>query len=164
MAGTSLGVCPDREIAMGGWKMPMRVRTIMSQQVITVAVTESVREAARRMRSNGISALPVVKGGELVGIISERDLVDALIDGSNPSTALISRYMTAAPQYAGPEDDSSEVALRLLDMGVRHLPVVEAGQVIGMVSARDLLLLEVSPKRLTPPPGSGPSPAAGPAL
>ncbi len=164
MAGTSLWRPPGRDIAMGGWRMAMRVRTIMSQQVITVAVTESVREAARRMRSNGISALPVVKGGELVGIISERDLVEALIDGSNPSTALISRYMTADPQYAGPEDDSSEVALRLLDMGVRHLPVVEAGQVIGMVSARDLLLLEVSPKRDSPPPGSGPSPAAGPAL
>ncbi len=68
----------------------MRVKTMISQQAIKVQVTKTVREAGRRMRNNGVRALPVIKGNELVGIISERDLLDALVDGSNPSTALIS--------------------------------------------------------------------------
>jgi CBS domain-containing protein len=144
--------------------MAVRVKTLMSQQVIRVQVTETIREAGRRMRNNGVSALPVMKGGELVGIITERDLVDALIDGSSPSTALVSAYMTSAPQYAGPEDDSSDVALRMLNMGVRHLPVVEADQVIGMVSARDLLLLDVSRQTSSPPPSPGPTSVAAPTL
>ena len=116
----------------------------MSRQVIRVAVTDTVREAAKRMRGDGVSALPVMNGEVLVGILTERDLVDALIDGADPRSALVSAYMTPDPQHAAPDDESFDVALRMLNMGVRHLPVLEAGRVVGMVSARDLLLLDSS--------------------
>jgi len=119
----------------------MRVRMVMSQQVISAEVTESLIEAARRMRTDGVSALPVINREQLVGIISERDLVDAFIAGTDARQALVSAYMTPHPQYASPDDDSLDIAVRMLQLGIRHLPVVDGGQLVGMVSARDLLVL-----------------------
>jgi hypothetical protein len=72
----------------------MKVRLLMSRQVIRVTVTDTVREAAKRMRDDGVSALPVMNGEDLVGILTERDLVDALIGGADPRSALVSAYMT----------------------------------------------------------------------
>jgi CBS domain-containing protein len=63
--------------------------------------------------------------------------------------------MTSHPQYAAPDDDSSDVALRMLHLGVRHIPVVAGGKLLGMVSARDLLLLGMS----APGQGWGSTPA-----
>ena len=141
----------------------MKVRLLMSRQVIRVKVTDTVREAAKRMRDDGVSALPVMNGEDLVGILTERDLVDALIDRADPRSALVSAYMTPDPQYATPDDDSVDVALRMLDIGVRHLPVLEVGRVVGMVSARDLLPLDAGGGS---PPGHerGPTVAGRPAM
>jgi len=133
----------------------MRVRMVMSQQVISIRATQTVLEAARRMRVDGVSALPIIADEEVIGIISERDLVDALIDGVDPRKAQVFGYMTSHPQYAAPDDDSSDVALRMLHLGVRHIPVVAGGKLLGMVSARDLLLLGMS----APGQGRGSTPA-----
>jgi CBS domain-containing protein len=133
----------------------MRVRMVMSRQVINAGATETLLEAARRMRTDGVSALPVIDGEEVVGIISERDLVEAFINGADAGSTRVSAYMTSNPQYATPDDLSSGLALRMLDLGVRHLPVLEGGRLVGMVSARDLLLPGASgPGR---PPGQNPS-------
>jgi CBS domain-containing protein len=118
----------------------MRVRMVMSRQVISAGATETLLEVARRMRADGVSALPVTHGEEVIGIISERDLVEALIDRVDPGRTRVSAYMTSHPQYASPDDDSSDLALRMLHLGVRHLPVLEGARLVGMVSARDLLL------------------------
>jgi CBS domain-containing protein len=130
-----------------GRRLAVRVKTMISQQAIR-SPRPSGRPAGERV-TTGCVALPVIKGNELVGIISERDLHDALVDGSNPSTALISGYLTSA-SYAGPEDGSSDLALRKLNFGVRHLSVVEAGQVIGMgVGARPTRARRLSPGLVT---------------
>jgi len=73
----------------------------------------------------------------------EQDLVDALIAESNAQSATASEWMTAHPQCATPDDDTSDTVLRMLHPGIRHMPVVEDGKVIGMASVRDLLSLEV---------------------
>jgi CBS domain-containing protein len=118
----------------------MRVRMVMNRQVINAGATETLLEAARRMRTDGVSAMPVTDGEEVVGIISERDLVEALINGADAGSTRVSAYMTSNPQYATPDDLSSGLALRMLHLSVRHLPVLEGGRLVGMVSARDLLL------------------------
>ena len=130
----------------------MRVRSVMSRDVVSVPPEERLLEAARRMRSDGVSALPVRRGEEVVGIISERDLVEALIDRVDTEETPVSEYMSSDPQYASPDDDSSDLALRMLYLGIRHLPVVEADRLVGMVSMRDLLL-----EALPDPTRAGPS-------
>jgi CBS domain-containing protein len=120
----------------------MRIETIYRPEVVTAKTTESLRDAARRMDWMEIGALPVMLHDCLVGIISERDLSRAMADHADPVTTPISRYMTPEPFTASPDDDSLMVARRMIDLGVRHLPVVRDGEVIGIISARDLLAME----------------------
>ena len=129
----------------------MQIRTLVSPNVVKAEVTEPLVALARRMRAHGIGALPVYEGDRLTGIVSERDVVAAVADGV-ATTAVAAACMTPEPVTAAPNEDSAEVALRMLELGIRHMPVVEQGRVIGIVSARDLLMLEAWPGR-TPPVG-----------
>ena len=121
----------------------------MTPNVVRAEVTEPLVTLARRMRTHGIGALPVYEGERLAGIVSERDVVAAVADGT-ATTAVAAACMTPGPVTAAPNEDSADVALRMLELGIRHLPVVEQDRVIGIVSARDLLMLEAWPGK-TPP-------------
>ena len=123
----------------------MKVRMLMNQSVITAQVTESLHEVAARMRADEISALPVLNRNGLVGIVTERDLVAALADGLDTRKTLVSACMTPEPVAASPDDRVTAAALQMVDLGVRHLPVVEAGRVVGILSARDLMVLDLLP-------------------
>jgi CBS domain-containing protein len=120
----------------------MKVETIYRPDAVTAKTTETLREAARRMDWMEIGALPVMLHDRLVGIITERDITRALADNADPGTAPIARYMTPEPFTAGLDEDAHEVARRMLDLGIRHLPVVRDGDVVGIISARDLLAVD----------------------
>ena len=122
----------------------MKVRKVFHTDVITIEAWETVREAARRMRSKGCSCLPVMSGGELVGIITERDVVEAVAANENLGHAAVFDYMTEDPQAVSADDDCSEAASEMLAVGCRHLPVVDSTGLIGVISARDLLPLALA--------------------
>ncbi|HLH70969.1 MAG TPA: CBS domain-containing protein [Candidatus Dormibacteraeota bacterium] len=122
----------------------MEIRTFVRPEVIRGEVTEPLRVLAVRMRAHGIGALPLFEGERLMGILTERDVLAAVADGV-AETAVAAAYMTPDPVTAEPWEDSTVVAERMLERGIRHLPVVEHGRLIGMVSARDLLVLEAWP-------------------
>jgi CBS domain-containing protein len=128
----------------------MKVRNLYNATVISAGPEESLVEAATRMRTHGVSSLAVLDAGRLVGIITERDMVDALSDGVSPQAAQVSAYMAVAPEVAQLDEDSKDVAMRMLELGVRHLPVVDGEEVVGVISARDLLMLQAWPE-----PGAG---------
>jgi CBS domain-containing protein len=113
----------------------------MAHGVVATHPDESLTDIATRMRSNGVSAVAIMEDERLVGIITERDLMRAVADGLNPRGTLASAYMTASPHTIAPSEDASEAAHTMVERGVRHLPVVEEGRVVGFVSARDLLQL-----------------------
>lgn len=120
----------------------MKVNVVYRAEVIDADVADSMSTAAARMRENDVSSLAVLQDGELIGILSERDVVQAVADGVSLSHALVRQYMTDHPATANLEEDSSTVAKRMIDLGVRHLPVVDSHGLVGVVSARDLLNLE----------------------
>ncbi len=132
----------------------MRIRTLVAPSVVRAEVGEPLVVLARRMREHGIGSLPVFDGESLVGIVTERDVVAAVAEGVG-TTAAAETCMTAEPATASPDEDSRDVALRMLELGVRHLPVVEQGIVVGVVSARDLLMLEAWPGPAGRPCGLG---------
>jgi CBS domain-containing protein len=127
----------------------MQIRILATPMVVQAEVDEPLVALARRMRAYAVGALPVYDDGRLVGILTERDVVAAVADGV-VETALAGDRMTAEPATASPMEDSSEVAMRMVELGIRHLPVVERGAVVGLVSARDLLMLEAWPGGVPP--------------
>ena len=113
---------------------------IDEQEPITAPSRMTVSEAARLMKDRNIGALMVVEEDRLVGMFTERDgLFRVLADGLDAHETRLSDVMTPNPQTISP-DSGFTVALQMMhDGSYRHLPVVEAGRVIGIVSVRDAL-------------------------
>jgi CBS domain-containing protein len=105
---------------------------------------DSLREAASRMRARGLSVIPVMSGASLVGILTERDLVEACAKGVRPSMARVADYMNDGPVSVGVDDDSAVAGMKMLAIGCRHLPVTDHGRLVGVVSARDVFLATAS--------------------
>lgn len=121
--------------------MPRTIRMILEGQELVSANTETtVLAAAQLMKQRKVGAVTVIENGRLVGIFTERDaLFRVLADGRDAAHTQISEVMTRSPQSLSPESSFAE-ALRLMHQGgFRHVPVVEDGRAIGMVSARDAL-------------------------
>ena len=74
---------------------------------------------------------------------TERDIVTAFVNGLDPNRTLVATCMTSGPMVATPDEQVSEAALRMVNGGIRHLPVVEDGHLVGMLSARDLITLDL---------------------
>jgi CBS domain-containing protein len=129
----------------------MRLAEIMTRAVITTSPETSVRDAARLLSEHAIASLPVVdEDGELVGIVSEADLLRGRLpddprthllpisQGPDPSHAVAS-VLTPTVICLGPDADTADAAAAMLESNVRAMPVVDGGRVIGIVSRRDLL-------------------------
>jgi CBS domain-containing protein len=114
------------------------VSEVMTTRLQTVSPTTTVGEAVALMAQHRIGATMVMEGSRLVGIFTERDTVRAISQSHDAPGHEVSSWMTRDPKTVAPDVDV-EVALRtMLDNGFRHLPVVEGGEVVGMVSIRDL--------------------------
>jgi CBS domain-containing protein len=123
----------------------MRVSELMQPEVWQTYPGESLADAAIRMRDHGVGSLAVVDGEDLVGILTERDLLWAMADGAAPHVTKVSTYMSAPPVVVKPDTDVIAASRVMVEQDVRHLPVMEAGQLKGMISARDLLIVEAWP-------------------
>jgi CBS domain-containing protein len=114
------------------------VREVMKTTLYSVDPATTVGEAISLMAQNRIGSALIMEGGKLIGIFTERDTVRAISQSYDAPTHEISSWMTRNPTTVSPDVDSEEALRTMLDSGFRHLPVVEAGEVIGMVSMRDL--------------------------
>jgi CBS domain-containing protein len=94
------------------------------------------------MRMDDSDCVAVMSEGRLVGIITERDMVRAIADGVDPQHARADVVMTADPATVDADEDVAMVAVKMMKLGVRHLPVVnKAGKPVGVVSARNLVAI-----------------------
>jgi CBS domain-containing protein len=119
----------------------MKVSDLQHHELFTAQADESLDMAADRMNWYQVGALPVLEGQHLIGIITERDLTAALAEGADPVTTPVSDYMTAAPEVLQPDNEVADAAHRhrMLELGVRHLPIVRSGRLVGVLSMRDVL-------------------------
>ena len=110
------------------------------RDIHAVAPDASVLDALRRMAQEGIGALLVIQGTQLLGVVSERDYARKVALRGRASADTPVREIMTAPVLTVSPDDSVEACMRLCtDSRVRHLPVVEAGQVRGVISIGDLV-------------------------
>ena len=116
------------------------IRTIIDQQdLVTASAKTTISEAARLMKQHHVGAIMVVADGNLVGIFTERDaLFRVLAEGRDGQTTL-DDAMTRNPMTIHPDRSFAEALQMMYGGSFRHVPVVEDGRPIGMVSARDAL-------------------------
>jgi CBS domain-containing protein len=115
-----------------------RLQDLMSTELLTVDPNATVAEAAHLMSIRRVGSALVVEGDDLRGIFTERDIVRALAAEHDAGTHVVAEWMTATPVTLGPDATPTEALQRMLESGFRHLPVVEAGRLVGIVSIRDL--------------------------
>ncbi|MBI4534917.1 MAG: CBS domain-containing protein [Ignavibacteriae bacterium] len=122
-------------------------RLLENRPVFTIEKGSTVQAGAEYMSKNNIGALPVMDGARLVGIFSERDVINRVIArGLNPATTRVSEVMTS-DIVVGDSDDSYDACLKKMKQAnCRHLPIVEGDTLLGVISLRDLLLVDISEK------------------
>ena len=117
---------------------------VMTPDVVTLSAGASVGEAAKVMVRGGFGSVVVVQGRMLLGILTERDVLRAAAAEDDLRAASVERWMTPEPETALPDLDTEEAASLMLSRGFRHLPVVLDGELLGMVSLRDVLSARIA--------------------
>jgi len=120
----------------------VKVRDLPPGRLLSVDPQTLIAEVARQMQQDDSDSVAVISDGRLVGIVTERDLVRAIAEGMDPQQAKAEILMTADPATVDADEDVTVVAVKMMRMGVRHLPVVDkAGKPVGLVSARNLVAM-----------------------
>jgi CBS domain-containing protein len=118
----------------------VKVRDLPPDRLLSVDPSTKLSDLAREMRTNDSDSVAVMDDGRLVGIITERDLVRAIADGLNPKEATAAVVMTVDPATVTADEDVSVVAVKMMRLGIRHLPVVnDKDEPVGLVSSRSLV-------------------------
>ena len=111
---------------------------LMTRDVLAVAPEDTLGEVATKMVDRGVGSVVVSDFGRLIGILTERDMLRAMADRSHPSQARVREWMTEEPVTATESTTAEEAARTMLENNFRHLPVVEGGRAVGIVSIRDV--------------------------
>jgi CBS domain-containing protein len=120
---------------------------VAGREVYHLRIDQTVREAARYMTERRVGAASVLDGTQLVGILSERDIMGRVVaHGQDPDKTRVADVMTRDLVVAGVGDPCEEGLRRMKQAGCRHLPVVEGDRLVGMVSQRDLLQIDLTEK------------------
>ena len=123
----------------------MKTRDVMTSSVITVSPDTTVPTAATLLYSHGFTAAPVVDAhGQIIGIVTEADLTrspvvpDWWMIQREPDPT-VGQVMTSEPRVMHPEDDLADVVAVMLDSSIRSIPIVEDGELVGIVTRQDVL-------------------------
>ena len=115
------------------------------QAVYTMEPTASAHEAVRLMADKNIGALVVVERGQVVGIVSERDYTRKLVlMARSPKDTLLGDIMSSPVMYVHPDQTSDECMALMTENRLRHLPVMDGGRLIGLISIGDLVKATIS--------------------
>jgi CBS domain-containing protein len=117
--------------------MPL-ARGHMSRDLLSVEPGLSLTEVAKRMVAKDVGAVLVTEGKQLVGILTERDVLRAVARGIDESTT-VADWMTHDPETLEPDESTEHAAVLMIHGGFRHLPITENDEVVGMLSIRDLM-------------------------
>lgn len=116
------------------------VSDVMIKIIITLTETSTAKEAALAMSSNNIGSVVISRDNHPIGIITEKDLVERVMaKGLNPDTTVARSIMSSPLSVIGPNVDIMEAARRMAKLGIRRLIVMNRGDMVGIITARDIL-------------------------
>lgn len=143
-------------LSLGDARKRAQVDTVASilaskgHEVVSIAPDATVYDAIDAMARNEIGGLPVVSGGRLVGIVTERDYArKVLLQGKASKDTRVEEIMTPSPVTVKPRDTVDECMRIVTERHIRHLPVMENGQLSGMISIGDLVRAIISTQAFT---------------
>ena len=125
------------------------VEDIMKTRVVTMSESATISEAARMMRRSGIGCVIVKDASNVLGIITERDIVRSLTDGHSDADT-IAEIASKPLTVIGPRDSVSEAAGILADKGIKRLPVVDSQRLVGILTSTDLVRFYDKISKYTP--------------
>ena len=121
-------------------KLVKNILRVKGDDVWTTTLDAPVFDAIKLMAEKGVGALPVVESGKLVGIISERDYTrKVILDGRSSKSTAVKEIMSAPVIFTTPDEPIERCMVIMTEKRVRHLPVLEDGQMIGIISIGDLV-------------------------
>lgn len=116
---------------------------IDGRDLVLTDSSATVREVAMVMSEQNVGAVPVLESGRLVGVFSERDIMSRVVaKGLNPEQTTVRDVMTSEIVVAEADDSITDALQKMYSRGCRHLPVVREGNLLGMISLRDLLQID----------------------
>ena len=116
--------------------------------VETITPDATVLDAANLMNRRRIGAVCVVKGDDMVGVFTERDILTRVVSARlDPATTKVADVMTSPVITCGSRGEASDCASVMSHKHIRHLPVVDGGKLVGMVSTGDLMALQATEKQ-----------------
>jgi CBS domain-containing protein len=125
----------------------MTIAAILAKKggdILSIGPTATLTEAAALLTVRKIGSLVVMDGDRLVGILSERDIVRSCAERGGPAlTEPVSQSMTTNVLTADPQDKVDNALARMTDRRIRHLPVIEGGKLVGVVSIGDLVKAQI---------------------
>jgi CBS domain-containing protein len=120
---------------------------VSGREIFHVRSDQTVRDAARYMTDRRVGAVSVLEGTRLVGILSERDVMGRVVALQlDPDRTRVAEVMTRDLVVAQSGDSHEDAVRKMKQAGCRHLPVVDGESLLGMVSLRDLLQIDLSEK------------------
>jgi signal-transduction protein with cAMP-binding, CBS, and nucleotidyltransferase domain len=121
----------------------IRVREVMRTKVSSIESTASAVACARKMAQREVGSLVILKNKKVVGIITEQDLArKVLAKGLPPSTTQVGHIMAQRVHTIGPDKDIYEAVLKMSKQHIKHLPVVEGENLVGIISYKDIIKLQ----------------------
>jgi len=120
----------------------MTVGEVMSGNILTVEATTPLAEAAARMSDRSVGAILVLTGDAVSGILTERDVLRAVATGGVEGTN-VAAWMTRDPETVDADESTRQAASIMIHGGFRHLPVLDGGKPVGIISIRDLMRLVI---------------------
>ena len=121
--------------------MGKRVKDTMTAEVKTATPSQSLTDAAKLMKQEDVGSVPVVDGERLVGVLTDRDIVvRGIADGSDPNAVKVGDIASHDVVTVRPDDDLDEALRLMAQHQVRRLPVVDDGQLVGVVAQADVAL------------------------
>jgi CBS domain-containing protein len=115
-----------------------KIKEIMSTDVVTVTLKDNIFEIATKMKENDIGFIPVVEGRKLIGVVTDRDLVIRGYAEKHSGSTAVEEVITKDIVTISPETSVDEASKLMADDKIRRLPVVENGELVGVVAIGDL--------------------------
>jgi CBS domain-containing protein len=117
----------------------MSIESLISRDLLRTTADATLSDVAATMMSMATGSVLVLEGRELVGVITLRDIVRAALAEPDITQVRVETYMTAQPWVVSPDWSVKDIAARMINHNIEHVPVVEDGEVVGILSSFDLV-------------------------